>query len=119
MADRELGDLAAGRTFPAAFGWVRSTYDFFLTQEARIQKGLDREAYVRRLAESGFTHVEVNGLAFPTGIESGPPGEAYPMSTRTVRPSTSSWRATSAKDSIPPITCRRTSRSCAGTPNWR
>jgi len=79
LADRELGELEAGRTFPAAFAWVRSTFDFFLTQEARIQKGLDREAYVRRLAESGFTHVEVNGLAFPRGIESGPPGEAYPM----------------------------------------
>ena len=79
LADRELGELETGRTFPVAFGWARSTFDFFLTQEARIQKGLDREAYVRRLAESGFTHVEVNGLAFPTGIESGPPGEAYPM----------------------------------------
>ena len=79
LADRELSDLEDGKTFAVAFGWVRSTYDFFLTQEARIQKGLDRAAYVRRLAESGFTHVEVNGLAFPTGIESGPPGEAYPM----------------------------------------
>lgn len=74
-----LGDLQEGRDFPPAFSWVRSTFDFFLTQEGRAQKGLDREAYVRRLAESGFTHLEVNGLADRDGIERGPPGEAYPM----------------------------------------
>jgi len=81
---RDLGDEAIatvehGRVFRPAFSWHRATYDYFLTQEGRIQSGLDRETYVRRLAESGFTHVEVNGLAFPQGLESGPPGEAYPM----------------------------------------
>ncbi len=79
LGDQEIAGVEGGRTFPTAFSWIRSTFDFFLTQEGRIQKGLDREEYVRRLALSGFTHVEVNGLAFPRGIETGPPGEAYPM----------------------------------------
>jgi hypothetical protein len=79
LADDEVEAVAEGKAFRAAFSWNRSTYDYFLNQEGRIQRGLDRESYVRRLAESGFTHLEVNGLAFPAGLESGPPGEAYPM----------------------------------------
>ncbi len=61
------------------FDWNRSCYDIFLTQEARIQRGLNPDTYVRRLAESGYTHVEVNGLAYPMGLETGPKGEVYPM----------------------------------------
>jgi len=79
MGRKNLDEVLEGRTFPVTFPWLRSTFDFFLTQEGRIQKGLDREAYVRRLGEAGFTHVEVNGLSTPMGIETGPPGEAYPM----------------------------------------
>jgi len=71
--------VAGGVELGTAFSWQRSTFDFFLTQEGRIQKGLDRDAYVRRLAESGFTHMEVNGLAFREPIETGPPEETYPM----------------------------------------
>jgi hypothetical protein len=79
LRDDDLSEVAGGKVFRTAFSWHRSTYDFFLNQEGRIQKALDRESYVRRLAESGFTHAEVNGLAFPAGIETGPPDEAYPM----------------------------------------
>ncbi len=74
-----LADIERGRFFPAAFSWNRTAYDFFLNQEGRIQQGLDRESYIERLASSGFTHLEVNGLAAPTGLETGPPGEIYPM----------------------------------------
>jgi hypothetical protein len=79
LGDRPLAEVAGGAVFEAAFAWQRSTYDFFLSQEGRVQRGLDREAYLRRLAEQGFTHVEVNALAAPMGLESGPPGEIYPM----------------------------------------
>jgi hypothetical protein len=79
LGDADVSVIAQGRFFNTTFHWVRSTYDYFLTQEGRIQKNLDREAYVRRLAESGFTHLEINGLAGPAGLESGPAGEAYPM----------------------------------------
>jgi hypothetical protein len=79
LADRDLEEVSAGLTLSPAFPWNRSCYDLFLTQEGRIQRGLNRETYVRRLAECGFTHVEVNGLAFPMGLETGPKGEVYPM----------------------------------------
>lgn len=68
-----------GKHIEPAFDWNRVSYDYFLTQEGRIQKGLNRETYVAELARLGFTHIEVNGLAFPMGIETGPKGEVYPM----------------------------------------
>lgn len=68
-----------GSSFAPAFAWNRSTYDIFLTQEARVQYGLDPESYVRELARWGFTHAEVNALAYPMGLETGPKGEVYPM----------------------------------------
>jgi hypothetical protein len=79
LGDRDVATAAHGMLLNATFAWNRSCYDIFLTQEARIQAGLVPETYVRRLAESGFTHVEVNGLAVPMGLETGPKGEVYPM----------------------------------------
>jgi len=79
LGPRNVDWVREGRAFTCAFSWNRSTYDFFLNQEGRVQAGLDPDAYVRRLAESGFTHVEVNALAAAAGSETGPPGEAYPM----------------------------------------
>ncbi|MFN8242239.1 MAG: hypothetical protein U0X39_15975 [Bacteroidales bacterium] len=70
---------AGGLHVEPAFDWNRVTYDFFLTQEGRIQKEFNRETYMSELARLGFTHVEINGLAFPMGIETGPKGEVYPM----------------------------------------
>lgn len=77
--DDQVEKYAEGKHVEPAFDWNRVTYDFFLTQEGRIQKYLDREAYVAELARLGFTHAEVNGLAFPMGLETGPAGEIYPM----------------------------------------
>jgi len=82
MSDLIHDDIApylSGRIFKPAFKTHRVAYDFFLTQEGRITQGLDRETYVRELARNGFTHVEVNGLASPMAIETGPKGEVYPM----------------------------------------
>ncbi|MBU2690215.1 MAG: hypothetical protein KJ970_04745 [Candidatus Eisenbacteria bacterium] len=79
LGERDVAAVENGCAFRPAFQWQRSTYDFFLNQEGRVQRGMDREAYFRRLAASGFTHVEINGLAFPMGLESGPKGETYPM----------------------------------------
>ena len=79
LADRDVKEVSGGLTLSPAFSWNRPCYDLFLTQEGRIQRGLNRETYVRRLAECGFTHLEVNGLAFPMGLETGPKGEVYPM----------------------------------------
>lgn len=79
LADCDLKRIEDGLTLTPAFSWNRPCYDLFLTQEGRIQRGLSRETYVRRLAACGFTHLEVNGLASPMGFERGPKGEVYPM----------------------------------------
>ena len=67
------------RIYEPSFRSHRVAYDYFLTQEGRITRNLDRESYVRELARNGYTHVEVNGLGSPMGIETGPIGEVYPM----------------------------------------
>jgi hypothetical protein len=79
LASHDGAGLERGLTLAPSFAWNRSCYDLFLTQEGRIQRGLDPESYVRQLARWGFTHAEVNALAWPMGIETGPKGEVYPM----------------------------------------
>ena len=79
LAHADLSQFNGGKLIRPAFSWHRTAYDYFLTQEGRITAGLDRESYVRELARNGFTHLEVNGLASPMGLETGPKGETYPM----------------------------------------
>jgi hypothetical protein len=79
LGPAELGRLETGVSETPSFAWNRSCYDLFLTQEGRTQHGLDPVSYVRQLARWGFTHAEVNALASPMGIETGPKGEVYPM----------------------------------------
>lgn len=62
-----------------SFRWHRSTYDHFLNQGGRLIRNFNRELYFSELARLGFTHVEVNGLAFSMALETGPVGETYPM----------------------------------------
>lgn len=69
--------LAEGLFLEASFTWNRSHYDYVLTQTARTARKFDPEAYLRTLAEHGFTHVEVNGLATPFPYEPGVPDEYY------------------------------------------
>ncbi len=71
--------FAEGVILEPSFREHRSTYDYFLTQEGRITVGFDRDDYLARLAKQGFTHAEVNGLAYPMGLEQGSHGEVYPM----------------------------------------
>nr|NIM11288.1 hypothetical protein [Candidatus Aminicenantes bacterium]NIM78068.1 hypothetical protein [Candidatus Aminicenantes bacterium]NIN17388.1 hypothetical protein [Candidatus Aminicenantes bacterium]NIN41281.1 hypothetical protein [Candidatus Aminicenantes bacterium]NIN84054.1 hypothetical protein [Candidatus Aminicenantes bacterium] len=79
LVDNDVETVREGRFFNTAFQWQRSSYDFFLNQEGRIQRNMDKETYIRHLAALGFTHLEVNGLAFPMALETGPKGEAYHM----------------------------------------
>ena len=77
--DRDISEFESGLFIEPSFQWNRTAYDYFLTQEGRICRGFDRESHIRQLAKNGFTHVEVNGLAYPMGLEDGPKGETYPM----------------------------------------
>jgi len=77
--EREISEFAGGSIIEPSFSWHRTAYDYFLTQEGRICRGFNRDNYVREMASNGFTHLEVNGLGFPMGLEKGVKGEAYPM----------------------------------------
>ena len=79
LLDEDIEAYLSGKFINPAFDWQRVSYDYFLTQEGRIQRNFDRETYVHELARLGFTHIEVNGLGFPMGLETGPKGEIYPM----------------------------------------
>jgi hypothetical protein len=79
LLDRDVKAFEKALPREVAFHWQRVVYDYFLTQEGRIQRNFNRESYVQEMARLGFTHVEVNGLAFPEPLESGPAGETYPM----------------------------------------
>ncbi len=73
-------DVAEGLPWMKEMGFSveKSTFDLFLTQYARLIRDFDRERYVREYARLGFTHIEVNALAFSTPWEKGIPGEFYP-----------------------------------------
>ncbi len=77
--DNDIAEYQTGKFIVPSFKWNRTAYDYFLTQEGRICRGLDRESYIRELARNGFTHLEVNGLGYPMALEDGPKGETYPM----------------------------------------
>ncbi|MFC1502463.1 hypothetical protein ACFL6A_03525 [bacterium] len=79
LANEDLRLVQKGKFFQPSFSWQRIVYDFFLTQEGRIQRNFNRASYIRELARLGFTHMEVNGLAFREALETGPKGETYPM----------------------------------------
>lgn len=79
MKEWSIDAVNCGKWIIPSFSWQRISYDYFLTQQGRIQYGLNRTSYIAKLARLGYTHIEVNGLAFPMGLETGPKGEAYPM----------------------------------------
>jgi len=79
LQNHDIKKYRDGILFTPSFKWQRISYDFFLTQEGRIQKGLNKETYIKQFAMLGFTHMEVNGLVSPMALETGPKGETYPM----------------------------------------
>ncbi len=67
-----------GRVVTVTFREERTVYDLFLTQHARRLRNFTREEHVRHLARLGFSSIEVNALASPVPIETGPKYEVYP-----------------------------------------
>jgi len=67
--------FAEGRVLRPAFPLLRPSYDSFLTQHNRTVRTFNREEHIRNLARLGFSHAEVNGLAFAVPFERGPKGE--------------------------------------------
>ncbi|MDH7516113.1 MAG: hypothetical protein QHI48_09595 [Bacteroidota bacterium] len=75
---RDASEFGEGRLLEPAFPILRPSFDLFLTQWGRVQKGRNPEEIVRTTAACGFSHIEVNGLAAPEPLEEGVPGEVYP-----------------------------------------
>lgn len=71
--------LAGGIWLPATFGFHRPHWDACFTQYWRSARGFDPEHYAATLAESGFTHAEVNGLQAHMPYEDLAPFEYYPQ----------------------------------------
>jgi hypothetical protein len=71
--------LADGVLLPATFDFHRPLFDSCLTQYWRSVERFDDEAYVRTLAETGFTHCEVNGLQAHLPYEESVQAEFYPQ----------------------------------------
>ena len=66
-----------GEVCSAAFRWAPSGS---LTGEiALVERGFDRESYVRECARLGYSHMAVNGLASVFTMEPWTPGEVYPV----------------------------------------
>ncbi|MGB6121001.1 MAG: hypothetical protein WBG80_03750, partial [Bacteroidota bacterium] len=70
-----VGQFSEGRISFPTFRRFRPSYDSFLTQHNRTAQDFDREEHIRNLARMGFSHAEVNGLAFALPFEQGPKGE--------------------------------------------
>jgi hypothetical protein len=79
LLNDDIGNFISGKTFCTSFKVQRIENDHFLNQGGRIQRNFNRELYIQELARIGFSHVEVNGLAYPMALETGPKGETYPM----------------------------------------
>ncbi|MEZ5277004.1 MAG: hypothetical protein R3F07_11540 [Opitutaceae bacterium] len=71
--------LREGVLIESPFELNRPLFDASLNQYWRDGRGFDREAHVRRVAECGFTHLEVNGLASPMAMEETTATEFYPQ----------------------------------------
>jgi len=71
----DVGEFVKGKITHPTFKNLRPVYDLFLTQHARTVRNFNREEHVRNLARMGFSHLEVNGLAFAVPFERGPQGE--------------------------------------------
>lgn len=79
LTDETRAKLGRGLFLPVTFPWHRPHWDSCLTQYWRSARKFDREQYVATLAETGFTHVEVNGLQAHMPMEDSVQSEYYPQ----------------------------------------
>ncbi len=76
--DHDIDEFQNGKAIYSTFPTQRPLYDLFLNQHARTIRNFNRQEYFSELARLGYSHAEINGLAFPEAIESGVEGEVYP-----------------------------------------
>lgn len=79
LPDAARAKLDRGLFLPVTFPWHRPHWDACLTQYWRSARKFDRERYIATLAETGFTHVEINGLQAHMPMEDSVQAEYYPQ----------------------------------------
>ncbi len=79
LSDQEKSSLRDGLQLSPAFVQNRPLFDSVLNHINRSARGFDAETHIELVARSGFTHLEVNGLASHTPHEAGRAGEYYPQ----------------------------------------
>ncbi len=75
LAPQPLDPIKYGKIITPTFIRHRTHYDHFVNQHARSAKHLEINEYFENVARIGFSHAEVNGIAFPVQLETGPKGE--------------------------------------------
>ncbi len=75
--EQPVATFKNGTYHSTAFRWHRPLFDYVLTQTWRTARNVDPEQHIRELARTGYTHIEVNGLAQPVSHEEAVPGEFY------------------------------------------
>lgn len=65
----EIEKLQAVYYHELPFKRLDSQYDIFIVGDARTNRRFNAESYFQQLARTGFTHVEINGLATAIPIE--------------------------------------------------
>ncbi|MBN2092925.1 hypothetical protein JW964_25105 [candidate division KSB1 bacterium] len=79
LADQPVELIENGKLFEISFNWNRPSYDSLLTQLQRTARNFDWQGHIREYARMGHSHVEVNALATPHGLEPGVLYEVYPV----------------------------------------
>ena len=78
-SEESIENYSNGKTIKTAYNWQRLSYDYFISQEGRIARNLDKENYIRNAAKNAFTHIDINGLGHTMPLDNGPKGETYSM----------------------------------------
>ncbi|MBD3385445.1 hypothetical protein GF407_11035 [candidate division KSB1 bacterium] len=79
LGEEDIATCKKGRLFKIGFKWNRPVFDCCLTQFFRTVRHFDFKTHIREYARMGCSHIEVNALATPHGLEQGVPHEVYPV----------------------------------------
>ncbi|MFC1724852.1 hypothetical protein ACFL4T_04430 [candidate division KSB1 bacterium] len=74
--DNDISEFEKGKLITPTFKWLQGE-DWFLGSRRRFTRSYDPEAAVREFARMGCSHINVNALASPSSLETGPAGEIY------------------------------------------
>ncbi len=77
LKDCSADDFYSGKIIEIGFKWNRTEFDSCLTQFSRTARNFDWKSHIKEYARLGYSHVEVNSLATPHGMEPCVPGETY------------------------------------------